>query len=437
MKSDSSFTLEEYTLEQAISHLIDYRGKTPKKTSYGIPLVTAKIVKNGRLEKYNEFIAEKDYDSWMVRGIPKKGDIVLTVEAPLGEVAQLDDTKIALAQRIVTLRGKEDILFNSYFLYLLQSQDMQSQLKSRASGSTVTGIKQSELRKVVLRLPSLPTQKKIAHILSTLDDKIELNRKMNQTLEAMAQALFKSWFVDFDPVHVKLTCKSEEELNIAAKKLGISKEILDLFPNEFEESELGMIPKGWKVESLSKIAQFQNGLALQKFRPIDGSQYLPVLKIAQLNKGYTDEEEKADININPECIVDSGDVVFSWSGTLLVDIWCGGKAALNQHLFKVTSKEFSKWFYYYWTKQHLFWFQHIAASKAVTMGHIKRSHLDEALCCVPSLDIFTKAEETISSLLEKLILNRLEIISLEKIRDTLLPKLLSGELDVLELELEI
>ena len=168
------------------------------------------------------------------------------------------------------------------------------------------------------------TTKKIVHILSTLDDKIELNRKMNQTLEEMAQALFKSWFVDFDPVHAKATATGDAEQEKAAAELGISKEILELFPGEFEESEMGMIPKGWEVKQLDEIAHYQNGLALQKFRPKDEKHFLPVLKIAQLKKGYADGEEKADINIKPECIVDDGDVVFSWSGSLVVDIWCGG-----------------------------------------------------------------------------------------------------------------
>jgi type I restriction enzyme S subunit len=257
---------------------------------------------------------------------------------------------------------------------------------------------------------------------------------MNETLEAMAQTIFKSWFVDFDPVHLKATCKSEEELESQRAKLGISKEILELFPSEFEESEMGMVPKGWEVKSLDKIAHYQNGLALQKFRPKDENNFLPVLKIAQLKKGYADAEEKADADIKPECIVNNGDVVFSWSGSLVVDIWCGGKVALNQHLFKVTSNSYSKWFYYCWTKQHLDNFQRVAAAKAVTMGHIKRSHLAEAMCVVPDATILDTAESVISPLLEKLILNRLENNNLIKTRDALLRKLLSGELDISSLE---
>ncbi len=191
---------EKCRLEDCMDAIIDYRGKTPKKTKEGIPLITAKIIKKGRIENISEFIAEDDYDSWMKRGIPKTGDIVMTTEAPLGEVAQLDDRKIALAQRVITLRGKKGLLDNTFLKYLLISQYVQHQLDGRGTGTTVKGIKQSELRQVVLKFPPLPEQKAIAHILGALDDKIELNRQINETLEAMAQALFKSWFVDFDPV---------------------------------------------------------------------------------------------------------------------------------------------------------------------------------------------------------------------------------------------
>ena len=135
-------------LEECLDALIDYRGKTPEKTDSGIPLITAKIIKGGRIEKASEFIAKDNYDVWMRRGIPQAGDVVMTTEAPLGEVAQLGKEKIALAQRVVTLRGKSGLLDSSYLLYLLQTEEMQDQLKARATGTTVLGIKQSELRKI-------------------------------------------------------------------------------------------------------------------------------------------------------------------------------------------------------------------------------------------------------------------------------------------------
>lgn len=180
-------------LENLLDKLIDYQGKTPKKTLSGVPLVTAKIVKNGTINGYTEYIAEEDYDKWMVRGFPKVGDVILTTEAPLGEVALLKEEKVALAQRIVCLRGKDNVLDNTYLKYYLQSGKGQKSLSARESGTTVTGIKQAELRRVDIEYPAYDDQRRIASILSSLDRKIELNNKINADLEEMAQAVFKNW----------------------------------------------------------------------------------------------------------------------------------------------------------------------------------------------------------------------------------------------------
>lgn len=237
---------QQKTLEDCMEAIIDYRGKTPEKTSFGIPLITAKIVKDGQINNIQEYIAIKDYDSWMRRGLPEPGDIVMTTEAPLGEIAQLDNRKVALGQRLITLRGNPTILNNNYLKFLMQSSFVQNQLHERATGTTVLGIKQSELRKINLVIPPLSEQKAIAHILSSFDDKIELNRQMNETLEAMARTIFKSWFVDFDPVSAKRSGRQPAGMDTATA---------DLFPDEFEESSLGLIPKGWKVKKLGDLAQ--------------------------------------------------------------------------------------------------------------------------------------------------------------------------------------
>ncbi|NLC09382.1 MAG: restriction endonuclease subunit S, partial [Gammaproteobacteria bacterium] len=204
----------------------------------------------------------------------------------------------------------------------------------------------------------------------------------------------------------------------------------ELFPAAMQDSELGEIPEGWECLPLDEVAHYQNGLALQKYRPENEDDFLPVLKIAQLRVGYADGKEKASPNIRKECIVDNGDVIFSWSGSLIVDIWCGGKAALNQHLFKVTSGKYPKWLYYYFTRHHLEEFQRIAAAKAVTMGHIKREHLKQALCAIPRKELIEQVSKTLSHILDQTIALRLEAQSLAELRDTLLPKLLSGELSV-------
>ena len=398
---------KEYKLIDVLDALIDYRGKTPKKVEKGIPLITAKIVKNGRINTPNEFLAEEDYDNWMVRGFPNAGDVVLTTEAPLGEVAQLDERKVALAQRIVTLRGKKNILDNTYLKYYLLSNIGQSRLKARETGTTVTGIKQSELREVLVTCPPFKTQQIIAKILSSLDDKIEVNRRINEQLEELAQALFKSWFVDFEPFK----------------------------DGEFVESELGLIPEGCTTISLSKMANYLNGLAMQKFRPLEGEDGLPVLKIKELGQEACNETSElcSPSLIDEKYIVDDGDVIFSWSGTLLVKIWCGGTCGLNQHLFKVTSEIYPKWFVYLWTKFHLDRFIRIAKDKAVTMGHIKRGELDTSYAIVLNDDKMKELDAIMSPIIEQFINNNIEIRKLSNLRATLLPKLMSGEIAVEQL----
>lgn len=178
-----------------ICTFIDYRGKTPPKTSNGIPLVTAKIIKNSMIQEPQEFIAENYYNEWMRRGIPQKGDVIFTTEAPLGEVARIKtDDKLAFAQRIIVLEPNTQQLNAGYLFYALQDIVLKNRIAARATGTTVIGIKAAELKKVEIDLPPLQQQEKIADILSSLDDKIELNNKINENLERQATALFNNFY---------------------------------------------------------------------------------------------------------------------------------------------------------------------------------------------------------------------------------------------------
>lgn len=174
-----------YTMEEALELIIDYRGKTPKKSEVGIETLSAKSVKDGYID-YSQcyYISKEEYDKFMVRGFPKSGDILLTTEAPLGLVAKLDRDNIAVAQRLLTLRGKSGILDNDYLMYYLQSPRGQYSLKARESGTTVTGIKQSEFRKIEMDLPNIEYQKSVSTVLRYIDEKIYLNTMINDNLAA-------------------------------------------------------------------------------------------------------------------------------------------------------------------------------------------------------------------------------------------------------------
>ncbi len=319
----------------------------------------------------------------------------------------------------IVVRGRPEVTDAEYAFYVMRSDLVRGYAIGQMTGTSGRQrVPIESLAHLDVSLPPLTEQRAIAHVLGTLDDKIELNRRMNETLEAMAQALFKSWFIDFDPVRAKLE----------GRDTGLPQDIADLFPGRLVDSEMGEIPEGWKAAPLDGIARFQNGLALQKFRPAQNEARLPVVKIAQLRAGEANSGEWASATIRPECIIEDGDILFSWSGSLLVKTWCGGRAALNQHLFKVTSARYPKWFYLHSLLSHLRAFRRIAQDKATTMGHIRRHHLTEALCVAPPDDVIARLSGTFSCLLERRVANELSSRNLAVLRDTLLPKLISGEL---------
>ena len=290
-----------------------------------------------------------------------------------------------------------------YLSYYIKSKTFQNQISSIVVGSAIPTLSQKNLANLYLKIQGSQTQQEIAGILSSLDAKIETNNKLNEKLEEMAQAIFKSWFVDFEPFKDK----------------------------PYHETELGMIPEGWEVLSLTDIATFTNGLAMQKFRPNYKEPHLPVLKIKELRQGFCDDTSEICIDdISDDFIVDDGDIIFSWSGTLLVDIWCGGKCGVNQHLFKVTSEKYNKWFFYFWIKRHLAEFIRIAKDKAVTMGHIKRGHLTNALVVVPNEKTMQNADKIFTPIIDKIIEAKIESKRLASLRDTLLPRLMSGEIKI-------
>lgn len=280
-----------------------------------------------------------------------------------------------------------------YYGYAIKSCHIQ--VESFAEGSTgQTEInKRRLLDEVVIRFPnSLSEQKAIGRMLKAIDEKIQNNEKINENLLEQAQTIFTEEFLSLDG-----------------------------------------IPEGWSESSLLGIANYLNGLAMQKFRPLDDEQGLPVLKIKELRQGSCDaNSELCSPSIKPEYIVHDGDVIFSWSGSLLVDFWCGGTCGLNQHLFKVTSNKYAKWFYFAWTNHHLQKFAAIAADMATTMGHIKREELAKAEVLIPSQSDYNRIDGILAPLYDLVIANRIENRKLASLRDDLLPQLMSGQLDVSE-----
>jgi len=408
--------------------IIDYRGKTPRKTTTGVPLITAKIVKGGRIESPNEFVDPDEYEDWMRRGMPQVGDVVLTTEAPLGEVAQLQEARVALAQRLILLRGKPSVLDNTYLKFLMMSADVQSQLQGRASGTTVLGIKQSELRKVVFSLPPIKEQQAIAGILGALDDKIEQNRQTVQALERLARATFRAWFVDFEPVKAKAVG--------ATAFPSMPQPVFDALPTHFVDSDIGAVPEGWGAKPLSNICTLVGGGTPKRSEATYWDGDVPWYSVkdapsdGELWVTTTSERITADgLADSAARVVAKGCTIISARGTVGKLAMAGVPMAFNQSCYGLLPGDGKSFGYLHLLMQSV-----VAELQQRTHGSvfdtITRVTFDGLLVTNPRGEVVTAFESVVDPLLELLLATADESSKLAAMRDYLLPKLLSGDLQV-------
>lgn len=313
------------------------------------------------------------------------GDVIISARGTVGVVSMLKSS-MAFNQSCYGIKEIPGTSHNHYLYYLLK--DAVRKLKQISHGGVFDTITTDTFKEILIDLPSLNEQKAIAEVLSSLDDKIDLLHRQNKTLESMAEALFRHHFID----------------NAQAD---------------------------WEEKPLDSIAEYLNGLACQKFPVVNEHEKLPVLKIKDLRAGgFSDSSDWATSTVNEKYIIEPGDVIFSWSGSLMLKVWDGDKCVLNQHLFKVTPIEQPEWFVYFWTKHYMEKFIGIAEDKATTMGHIKRSDLSSSIAKIAPPSYMSSIDKAVTPLYEKLKINSKQIRTLEQLRDTLLPKIMSGEVRV-------
>ena len=366
----------------------DYWGGT-------IPWISAKTLKTDNIDTSDLFITEEGLKAGSK--IAPKGSILLLTRGsglfngiPIARV----EKDVAFNQDIKCLDSYGEVE-NEFIFYWLLSQKDYLMAKVGVTGIGAGKFDLDFLQKLMIPIPSERERKSIVGFANSISEKIRCNAKVNDNLYAQVKAIFSENFLD-----------------------------LDFFPD------------GWKTGNLLDIADYLNGLAMQKYRPKDGETGLPVLKIKELRQGICDaSSELCSPSIKSEYIIHDGDIIFSWSGSLLVDIWCGGTCGLNQHLFKVTSNNYDKWFYYLWTAHHLDRFIAVAADKATTMGHIKREELEKVEVIIPSKYDYKRIGASIKPLFDLIISNRIEDRKLTALRNTLLPKIMSGEIDVRDIQL--
>ena len=383
--------------DQFCTLITDGTHDSPKPQQSGWKLITSKHLK-GHYIDFNSanWISEDDYLKVISRSAIEQWDILFSMIGTIGNIYLEKNPHVEYACKNIGIfkfsGNKENALWMYYYL---RSPQAKAYIQTHLRGSTQAYVPLGGLRDMPVPVPPHSVRNAIIAILRPIDEKIECNNAINDNLYAQAKAIFDNHFINIDA-----------------------------------------IPAGWRKGNLLDIANYLNGLAMQKFRPQGNEIGLPVLKIKELRQGSCDDSsELCSLRIKPEYIIHDGDVIFSWSGSLLVDIWCGGTCGLNQHLFKVTSDIYDKWFYYLWTSHHLARFIAIAADKATTMGHIKREELAKAEVLIPCEEDYTSLTSIMQPIFELIISNRIEARKLAALRDELLPKLMSGEIDASAVQL--
>lgn len=302
-------------------------------------------------------------------------------------------------------KGNDERFVYYYF------KGMSEELLALDNGTANPALNRNHVHPIRTDWPPLPEQRSIARVLGGLDDKIELNRRMNRTLEDLARGLFRSWFVDFDPVTKNGSPKAPAAPH-------------GLFPKRLVDSPLGPIPEGWRPGSVADLARYVNGRNFTKNATGTGRM---VVRIAELNSGPGGSTVYNDVKAEPENVVQPGDLLFAWSGSLDVYRWNRDEALVNQHIFKVVCEAYPQWFVHFHLCEAMPFFQGIAADKATTMGHIKREHLRQAELALPPDAVLEYAGKQIEPMYARLLANERESLRLAATRDALLPVLLSGE----------
>lgn len=381
----------------------------------GIPFYRSKeIIKKHHDEPINEtlYISTERYEEIKEKyGVPIEGDLLLTSVGTLGVpyLVKKEDKFYFKDGNLTWFKNFRSDVLSEYIYYWFQSDVGKREIDKITIGSTQKAITIDSLKKLSILLPPINVQRKICDILHSINYKITLNKRINSTLEEMAMTLYKHWFVDFGPFQ----------------------------DGEFVESELGMIPKGWRVISCYDLANYINGKAFKTNQLVDNDG-LPVIKIAELKSGITNSTKFYNGDIESKYLLQNGDILFAWSASLGVFIWAKGEAVLNQHIFNVKPNgTLSKSMIYFTLKNIIQEFIEIAASRATTMGHITKQHLIDKKIALPPDKLLVKVDEKMSNCYQMILSNMLEVERLTQIRDYLLPRLLSGEIDVSKAEKQV
>ena len=369
-------------------------------------------------EKAKSFMAASAKQTEIDKCSIGKGMVAITKDSEtrddIGVATYIADDfeNVVLGYHCALIIPNSAIVNGKYLNAFMHTRYIQKYFENNASGSGQRyTLSNDTIGNILVLLPSIEEQHIIGNVLADIDRKIELNKQINDNLEAMAKQLYDYWFVQFD---------FPNEEGKPYKSSGG-----EMVWNEKLKRE---IPKGWYCGTLLDIAEYTNGLACQKYRPTDENK-LPVIKIKEMHDGLSPDTEWVKADIPDGVKVYDGDVLFSWSASLEVMLWAYGNGGLNQHIFKVTPKNgYPRSFYFYQLKHYIGVFKQMAEARKTTMGHITQDHLKQSTIALPSNDsIVNKLEEKLCPIFDAIVKNNQEIMSLTKQRDELLPLLMNGQ----------
>jgi type I restriction enzyme, S subunit len=432
-------TIEEIAADESSSISIGPFGSRMKSDCYvdsGVPVVRGNNISGGKYPEGDFVFITEEKASELKSSQVRYGDLVFPHRGAIGRVALIPENgRMILSSSLMKLTPSREKCCPAFLLYFFRSRKGVQELLKNASTVGTPGIGQplTSLKQISLDLPPLKEQKSIAHILGTLDDKIELNRKTNETLEAMAKALFKSWFVDFDPVRAKAEGRST----------GLPAEISDLFPDSFDDSELGEIPSGWRVMELGMVSTFLNGYA---FKSSDWQEHgVPVVKIGSVKPGFVDVDNVSFVSDEIAVSKDRyrlspGDILIGMTGYVgevgLVPI-SESPPLLNQRVGRVAPMSdaiVSRSFLYNWMRTSAFKDSVEVLSHGSAQANVSSDSIQSIPHAIPSSDIERAFASICEPILDRLLEGHREQKLLANIRDALLPKLISGEIRIPDAE---
>ena len=380
------------------------RGGNSVYTDNGISLIRSQNVLDMDFSTENLAYIDEVQAEKLKNVIVEKNDILLNITGDSIARCTIVPEEILPARvnqhvSIIRCKNTEQSKYVMYYLQYIKKYLLQI--------SKVGGTRNALTKEAIGKLPIKISDdcNKISKILDNIDQKIHTNNQINQELEAMAKTLYDYWFVQFD-----FPDQNAKPYKSSGGKM--------VYHPELKRE----IPEGWGVDSLWNIANFYNGLAMQKYRPdTNEDDYLPVIKIREMMNGFSKDTERARLDIPSEAVVDRGDILFSWSATLEVIIWGKEKGALNQHIFKVTSDTYPKSFIYFELKSYLKVFKAIAELRKTTMGHITQDHLKQAKIVVPPIELISKLDAKLQPIMLKQQILENQNQELTQLRDWLLP----------------